>query len=247
MVHKGLLTGGRESGRRVQFLIRPVLQDLNGDGFLDVVGSEAGKGQTAVFLGNARGFPKEPNTLINVDGWVFSHAVVDLSGKGRCDLIVTRVEKLGVWGALRVLSTHSLDMQVLVYPCSDKGTIPDEPAFEKTLTYPFLLAVTAESVNTQSLRWESPSLVSFEGDLNGDGLKDLLLKPRVDRLEAHFGDPKEVFHSDPDLTLPISDTSNYASTEPLLSDLNGDGRTDIVLHHRDFTHQRNVFDILLSR
>lgn len=237
--------------RLLSWEIPPVIEDVNGDRLADAVVTSVGKGVTTVFLGK-RSKPDfgDPDQVqqIKVDGWTFRHWVVDVDGDGRKDLVLAKVDKLGVSAALQVLITGKIDATILMFLQGPDGKFPDAATYEKTLSVPFVVAFSGQTVQV-----ESPVMVDPRGDYDHDGRADLLVKTEKDELSLYLSRGTSVFDEEHAARVKTMDTepfsfSVFENFEPLhLVDLNGDGKTDIVLHHKTFEGDLHVLEVLLSK
>ena len=84
------------------------------------------------------------------------------------------------------------------------------------------------------LVWERylSTMMRFEGDYNGDGRLDLLVREETNTLAIYLntGDPVRLYRSDPDIVL--RNLPNFGGLA--LNDLNGDGADDIMLYAGNF-------------
>ncbi len=237
--------------RLLTWEIPPIIEDLDGDGLADVIVTTVGKGMTQVFHGNkAKPDFSDPAQVqqIKVDGWTFRHWVIDVNGDGRKDLVLAKVDKLGVSAALQVLITGKIDATILLFLQGPDGRYPDKVSYEKELSVPFVVAFSANSVQV-----ESPVMVDPRGDYDKDGRSDLLVKTESDELTLYLSGPDAIFDEKNAVTVKTMDTepfsfSVFENFEPLhLVDMNGDGRTDIVLHHKTFEGTYHCLEVLLSK
>lgn len=237
--------------RLLNWEIPPVIEDLNGDGLADAVVTTVGKGTTQIFLGRRDSLAfADPSQIqqIKVDGWTFRHWVIDANGDGRKDLALAKVDKLGVSQALQVLITGKIDATILVFLQGEDGKYPESVSYEKELTVPFVVAFSGNTVQV-----ESPVMVDPRGDYDRDGHADLLVKTESDELTLYLSSAGKIFDEQQGVRVPTMDTkafsfSVFENFEPLhLVDLNGDGKTDIVLHHKTFEGSYHVLEVFLSR
>lgn len=236
--------------RLLNWDIPPVIEDLNGDGLADVVVTAVGMGTTQVFLGRKESLAlSDPAQIqqIKVDGWTFRHWVVDVNADGRRDLVLAKVDKLGVSQALQVLITGKIDATILLFLQGPDGKFPESVSYEKELTVPFVVAFSGNTAQV-----ESPVMVDPRGDYDNDGRADLLVKTETDELTLYLSGRK-VFDEENVVRIETIDTepfsfSVFENFEPLhLIDMNGDGRTDILLHHKTFEGTYHVLEVFLSR
>ncbi len=235
----------KKSGRRYfMYEVPPKVTDLNADGYVDAVATFPSKGVTGIYLGKAAGSQvfETPDQVIRFDGWTLAHVLQDVNGDQRKDLILAKMEKVGFWGGLQILITRTIDVDILAYLEAPDGRYPESPSFQKTIEVPLIL-----SASHQMLKIETPHLLNFAGDFNRDGRKDMLFKSAPDRLTVNFGTSEGVFTEDDPLEIATVDTSAFSSSQPTVADINGDGLSDLVLYHRDFTSEKHLIEVLLSK
>lgn len=234
----------KKRDRQFDWPVPPEVADVNGDRIADILYSDAGNGTTTLFLGKTGGadFGK-PSDVKRFDGWVLSHDLVDLNGDGRLDLVLVRVPKLGIGEALQILLTRTVDLDVAIFLNQPDGAFGAQPAHSRTIEVPLVL-----SISNTAIKVESPYIINFSGDFTKDGRKDLMVKTADDEISIFFGgDEKSLFASKPGATLKTIDTSSFTSTTVTVDDLNGDGVSDVILHHRDIADQAHVVEVFLSK
>jgi len=90
-------------------------------------------------------------------------------------------------------------------------------------------------------------VVEAGGDLDGDGRTDLLVTQQADSLALHRGGGPDLYEPEPSAQVPIPDCSAFESVETEAADLNGDGRSDIILHYRGAADRPDRLHLLISR
>ncbi|MBI3097633.1 MAG: VCBS repeat-containing protein [Planctomycetes bacterium] len=236
--------GRKKRNRQFDWPVPPEVDDVNGDRIADIIYSDAGNGTTTLFLGKTGGADlAQPSDVKRFDGWVLSHDLVDLDGDGRKDLILVRVPKLGIGEALQILLTRTVDLDIAIFLNQPDGTFGAQPAHRRTIEVPLVL-----SISNTAIKVESPYIINFTGDFTRDGRKDLMVKTADDEISIFFGGAgKDLFTSKPGATLKTIDTLTFTSTAVTVDDLNADGVSDVILHHRDIADQAHVVEVFLSK
>ncbi|MCH8882270.1 MAG: VCBS repeat-containing protein [SAR324 cluster bacterium] len=225
-------------------------EDLNGDGLLDLVVSKnaptasdfEATSSTLIYYGrrNGRGelapYPEQPDQVFVSEGFALP-ILVDLDGNGSTDLIQVNVE-VTFWNAVRAVITKTVKAEAAYYLMTDEGRYPVSP--DELESY---------SVNFSLTRFGHQPIAKW-GDLNGDGLPDLLLSADRQELGIHWGREGEFWDDDEDEL--IEDFIPILQTRFIVTDLNGDRRHDLLLTYiRDDNRQMpetvNTLTVLISR
>lgn len=240
--------------RAFNYDLTPLLGDINADNLTDVVISHGGKGVTGVYLNkkNPRApfIHKKPDLIKRIKGWTIDHELTDLNSDGRADLVLVQMKKVSVLGGLRMLLAHSVNWKIAVYLARTKGNkiYPASPDYSRSISVPFTL-----SLSTSSIRVQTPYLISFTGDFNGDNLKDFFLKDSFsNKVKVYFGNKKRVFNKSPNMVLDLSQVKGLMPAgmpyaKPIITDLNNDGISDIVVHQQDFEGKNHLIEVFISK
>lgn len=217
--------------------ISPVLPDcvspcrLNGDGQVDYAG---GRWQ----ISTASAFPMLMyETWVSLDGGdTFTVrrtpsfqgfrpqcSFVDFDGDGDLDLVTegTGIFDGGLREAIsRFITRRSVDHTVQAY-LQVQGQFSKTPALRVRLR----IGLERPPVMNDStfLRYLSGELVNITGDFNQDGYKDLAVQERPGELSVYLAAGFR-YPERPDAVLRLPSRSRFA-----VADVNGDGRTDIVV------------------
>ncbi|MCE9581074.1 MAG: VCBS repeat-containing protein [Planctomycetes bacterium] len=220
--------------------VSPEVADVDGDGRADVAIMLPGKGKVGVFRA-AGAKPYSEGSVVALSGWTFRREGIpmmrDLNHDGRPDLVLLNIPQLGFWDILEIFFSRKIEVKTFFYLARPDGTFPVAD-HEFAVTVPLILSVTRE---TQ--RIETPFLMAF-GDVNGDGLDDMLTKEVDDQLWIRLGQQGGVFGKAVDRKIATRDTRGMASEPALVTDLNGDGVDDVILHHQDFEQKIYVLEVL---
>lgn len=191
--------------------------DVNGDGFSDIIVGAPGKNEAYIYLGSATSISNTPALTLTGTG-AFGTAVStagDVNGDGFSDIIV---------GAPTYEQPSSL--------------IESGAAF---VYYGSSAGIVASSVVTLSITIPSPvdgdrfgATVSTAGDLNGDGLTDLVIgapgrASGTGEVHLYYGRIGSLSPS-PNRTLAApAGTTSFGAAVNTAGDLNGDGLSAIIV------------------
>lgn len=215
-----------------------LLDDLNGDGAPDVVrwnnrgGLNQASCQVDVYFGpfNAR-LPDKPHAQVTVEGVLGFPVFGDLNGDGRKDMVVCAMET-GTVAAAKVFVMKRLGLHLVAYRQRTDNSFSVVADARESFDYKLDLDMPRPVVGPIAL---------FGGDLDGDGLEDLVVQTGEDHLEIFLGDAKNMFNSDSPERLTCARAVAIES-----KDIDGDGRKDLFLYHgNDGTTSR--FTALLTR
>ncbi len=225
-------------------------QDLNGDGHFDLIVSKNAASDSQfnsrthvlIYYGRAGqggapiDFPAEPDQVYFTEGFSVP-LVLDVNGDGRKDLVLVNVE-IGFWNVIKALISRSVNAQAAFYLMPPEGRLPRDPQHLQTYEVTFSLG-----------RFSHQPIADF-GDLNGDGLPDLLLSENKETIGIHWGQRDGVWASAPDARL--KDAIPLAGARVRVGDLDGDGRDDLLfVYNRDDIRRmpevNHTFTVLRSR
>lgn len=211
-----------EEAKSDRFSVRPRLIDLTGDGRADlvvVVFRDTGifqlEGRILVYFCKVDGsFVSRPDQVIEIDNALYNLAhVLDLDGNGTREIVIPSA-RLGLWGYLRLLTTHkaSFAFNTVAYD--------GESGFD-------LEAMATDSMTARlSRRYDLP-VIKLE-DMDGDGLVDVLIGTGEDRVCIHDGlsDENRRFRSKASSCFEADPYARY-----VIADLDGNGRKDLIRHN----------------
>ncbi|MCA8923600.1 MAG: VCBS repeat-containing protein [Planctomycetes bacterium] len=219
------------------------LLDVNGDGRLDVASTHVGQGTTRLFLN--QGDPQQafstPALTLRAKGVTLIAFFRDLDGDGRPDLILPRLDKIGMWSIVKAFLSRSVPIEVLFfYQRAEGDPFPAEPDLVRELEIPI-------SINSQSegMRLGSTVIASL-GDFDGDGQQDVLIRTESDALEILRGHDR-TFSESADHVQPIPDVDAYRFCVSEVLDLDGDGRDDVLLRYLSWDREQDRITLLMAR
>ncbi len=198
--------------------------DVNGDGLPDIVTletlSEGVFDKTTTYRvhhghldQDKLAFDAEADTTLSSRGFQLGARIAELDASRK--VMVTASVQVGVRAIIGALFSRSVTMRLDIYSPATDGTVASEPSTELKGRVRF---------DFGSGQVEFPT-ITF-GDIDGDGINDLILKERKRALNWRRGNSDGRFDtrsSDLDIVGP-ADGSNV-----VLSDLTGDGRDEIVV------------------
>ncbi|ACJ27481.1 FG-GAP repeat lipoprotein, putative [Shewanella piezotolerans WP3] len=204
------------------------LKDINNDGITDLVvrytkssGVFDRANDYEVYLGeNQKGklvFPKVANSVVKAEGTLTGLQFIDIDSDDKVEVMVAGFD-IGVSQIIGALLSGSIDQDVHLFKMDDQGRFAEESNVSKEVELNFSLS-----------SGQSGSPVVKLADLNGDGLKDLILSDDEDTLKIYFGAAGDSLFGHNaekhDLKLPVDGGMLQSD------DLNGDGKEDILIKY----------------
>jgi hypothetical protein len=225
----------RERGTSVTTLIA----DLDGDGYADLIirkqvfeGVTSARSTSYVFLGRKDGFSREPAQVLESEGvTLFQNQLVDLNGDGHPDLVVPYTS-FGVFALIRMLTVKTARVDFQIYPF--------EPKARK---------FAADAVADRDLKFRIPlsgdsdlQAVSLTADVTGDGKPDLIFGSGEEQLEIYPAVGGGEFAKTPAETVEVRAAGALEAV-----DLDGKGRSDLILYYPKTRGHRGEIVVLTNR
>jgi hypothetical protein len=218
-----------------------VIADLNGDKIMDLIttkyGAKGDRGSINHYLyfgHNDLHFNEYPDQILFSENIEPQFGIIDLNNDGRLDLVIPFF-KARITQALKVIVQNKIKILLSFYLLGKDDRYPPRRSSFKVIDY----HIKVFDVNL--LRTESQPLLSTRGDFNGDGYPDLASDNGQDRILLFRGSEKGEFGRQPDQIIKAVSTFSYD-----IDDLNGDGRSDIILYYSDSKQETSIIMILLS-
>lgn len=217
-------------GERAEILERAQLEDIQGDGWPDLVRWDASARAFAFAWGGpgARRIAA-PDQVLRVASEPSAWRLLDLDGDGRRELVLFEERDVTQPGnALRAWLGGGSPAQILVFGRAD-GSDRFAPYPSARLDYRVRTAVGSQDGSFElALR----RIADLGSDFDGDGRLDFLVQPADGRLELRPGRPGPLFDSEPAWKLEIPSDETYRDIALHTGDMDSDGRADFALHYR---------------
>jgi hypothetical protein len=199
--------------------------DLDSDGIPDFVASRFREGEVYITRGRMGDFVADaPSRAINADGWVVLAQARDVTGDGRPDLIVPRLPKLGIAGALKALLSRKVSFDLWVYKnTADAQIVSDSPDWKRSIDLEILLGGEEGKVNVNA------RLLAAFCDTDGDGRPDFVTTVAPDRLGIFRGEANSVFSDSTSMEIAIPSVEPWPEADLRSTDVNGDGKEDLLI------------------
>ena len=222
----------RESGKKRRRILRlPVMiGDVDSNGLSDLVVADSAGGTVALHLQTEAGWPLKPSDLVKVPGWLVGAQLDDLNGDGSDDLILVRVDEIDIWGALQIMTSQKLPVEISVY-LEDSGTFASRPSFVEAADIPIRIGGSS----LDSIEIEAAFLPTATGDYDGDGVTDMVLLGTRGTLRIVGSASGSQGGSWQQLgTLRVAGLEGFKTSEVTAADLDGDGADDLIFLGRDW-------------
>ena len=176
--------------------------------------------------------PRTP--LLASSGLQYGLSTTDLNGDDRKDLLIRKVQ-MSFGRVMRALLSGNVPMELHVYRMSDDETYSKEANF---------ITKTNVKLSVRSGHVDIPAILV--GDLDDDGLEELILQTEPDELSIRFGVRNEDLFDDE----PVSRKVQLPRNGELVAveDLNDDGRADLVIRYdeSDGGNKMNTVRLLVA-
>jgi hypothetical protein len=191
---------------------------------------------------NDGALPDEPDQVLRCRGLhpgVFSYdenrgdlPFMDVNGDGLLDIVLAELKDkpLSFRSFLEMVTERGMDWNLTVRLFEKDRGFSNRPDFKMLITamLPFMGGWT--------------DFINLEGDFNGDGYKDLIVRNMPTRISIYFASPETgFFETEYSMTFDIPDMS-YLS----IKDLNGDKISDICVS-LDIAHTIDTLTVFLSQ
>jgi len=238
-------TGGRLDQSDLVYRKLESLQDMNNDGVLDMVvrftqssGMLDRVNDYEIYLGQNKNnklvFSEQAHSVIHTDGTLTGVRFVDINNDKKLEVVLAGFD-IGLSQIIGALLSGSIDQDVYVFKMDQYAKFDKKPNVSKEVDLNFSLS-----------SGQSGSPVVKLADINGDGLKDLLLSDSDEKFKVYYGESGEKLFS--------RRSTSYKTILPkegenlLIDDLNGDGKDDLLIKFskQDDEKLRQTIRILLA-
>ncbi|PKH88230.1 FG-GAP repeat domain-containing protein [Colwellia sp. Bg11-28] len=225
------------------------LRDVNADGMTDMVvrytktsGVLDRVNDYEIFLGNKNqgmlGYAQEADSVIHAEGTLTGLEFVDINNDDKLEVLLAGFD-IGLSQIIGALVTGGIDQDVYVFKMNKEDKFPTRPAIKKGVELTFSLT-----------SGQSGSAIVKLADLNGDGLKELVLSDDDDELKIYLGiktnkKKKSFKKRSVSYDTQIPKDGNLVMVE----DLNGDGKDDLLMKFSrlDGEDKAKQFKVLFSQ
>lgn len=212
----------------------PLFEDVNGDGFIDLVRTWSQEGVVKVYYGSDdNDCYQNAAQVIKEKGWIYETHLIDLNGDGRKDLFTLQTGNVSWSDALKIFLSRETEVYAEVYfnrKAADGAPFSDKHDYIEKFTNPMTFKVGYTGI----LEAYTRIFINASTDFNNDGKCDLFAM--TDDLQVSLyrggGGKREFYAGKPDWNYTVPTAESYNSVLETLRDLNGDGRKDFVLHYR---------------
>ena len=202
------------------------VEDVDGDGLKDLIlknikaeGIFGWESQYEIYRGindnnGLLGFESAASSMIKTRGYQLSNDYSDLTGDGKQEFVITSVD-VGIGTIIKALLTRSVSTDVSIYKMAGQ-VFEDRPSISKSVSVSFDFSNGELFI---------PAVLS--ADINGDGLKDLLVQRGTDTLLVYLAEKSSKLFSKKAIRLKLVLPKSRDGF--IIEDLNSDGRDELIL------------------
>ena len=224
------------------------LRDVNADGIVDMVvrytktsGVLDRVNDYEIFLGqknkDALSYASQADSVIHAEGTLTGLEFVDIDNDDKLEVLLAGFD-IGLSQIIGALVTGGIDQDVYVFKMSEQDKFLSKPTIKKGVELTFSLS-----------SGQSGSAVVKLADLNGDGLKELVLSDDDDELKIYLGrKPNKKKKSFTKRSVSYSTELPKDGKLVMVEDLNGDGKDDLLMKFSrlDGEDKAKEFKVLFS-
>jgi len=224
------------------------LQDINKDGRVDIIknkwleepwflpGIYSGKVLVQIFMSDTQGnIPNKPTFVFRKNDWLSSMPILDIDGDGFIDLVLGYNRFVDSEKIRKTLVSKKLDHNLRIY-FYDDGGFAMEPDCQKAL----VIHLNQRKLHISWTQREFlETQICLDGDFDGDGDKDLLVKDKEDKASVYFFiSRKKGFSKKTNMHFNIKHVEQF-----IPEDLNKDGISDLIV----LDSKKDSFKVFLSK
>jgi VCBS repeat protein len=215
-----------------------LVADLDGDGIADLIvrkqvfeGVTSARSTSYVFLGRKDGFGKQPVQELESEGvTLLQPQLLDMDGDGHPDLVVPYTS-FGVFALIRMLTAKTAKVTFQIFPFDPRTRrFAPEPASERSLSFRIPLSGDTDL-----------QAVSLAADVTGDHKPDLIFGAAEEELEIYPALGGGEFASSPVEVVEVRAAGVLDAV-----DLDGKGRSDLLLHYPQTGGHRGEIVVLTN-
>jgi hypothetical protein len=236
------------------------LRDVNADGITDMVvrytkasGVLDRVNDYEIFLGQKStaqegssliSYAKEADSVIHAEGTLTGLEFVDIDNDDKLEVLLAGFD-IGLSQIIGALVSGGIDQDVYVFKMSEQDKFLEKPTIKKDVELTFSLS-----------SGQSGSAVVKLADLNGDGLKELVLSDDDDELKIYLGKKSDKKSKSSKKNRSFHKRSvSYSTQLPkdgnlvMVEDLNDDGKDDLLMKFSrlDGEDRGKEFKVLFSK
>ena len=205
------------------------LRDVNADGIVDMVvrytktaGVLDRVNDYEIYLGRQDqgklSYAQQADSVIHAEGTLTGLEFVDIDNDDKLEVLLAGFD-IGLAQIIGALITGGIDQDVYVFKMNAADKFPTKPVIKKDVELTFSLT-----------SGQSGSAVVKLADLNGDGLKDLVLSDDDDELDIYLGrKTTKKNKSFKKRSVSYSTQLPKDGSLVMVEDLNGDGKDDLLM------------------
>jgi hypothetical protein len=224
--------------------VPPVIEDVTADGLIDAAYTEVSHGRVYLRYGvKDRIDFTDPQEREIPSAWNLATQFVDLEGKKTKHMVLWMVPKLGLSSGIEAFVSKKVTVDGYFFDSTPEGQVSQAARTKISLSIPFTIYLTR---NTTQFPVDLLFEPNFDGDLNEDGIRDLVIVVG-NSLMGWYGRADQIISPEPNFKVAVNPPTPTSKARLYTRTLNADKKADVVIVHSDTVAEKARIELKYTK